>query len=85
MTSRRAARAYIAQLDQARVYPAKIVTKIEPGRDFYPAEDYHQDFMVRNPFHPYIAFNDVPKLDSFRQMFADRYRAEPMLVRAAAR
>ena len=81
----RAARAYIAQLDQAKVYPAKIVTKIEPGREFYPAEDYHQDFMVRNPFHPYIAFHDVPKLDNFKRIFADRFRAEPVLVRAAAR
>jgi peptide-methionine (S)-S-oxide reductase len=45
----RIAETYIARLDQAHVFDAALVTRIEPGRDFYPAEDYHQDFLARNP------------------------------------
>ncbi|HEX3418356.1 MAG TPA: peptide-methionine (S)-S-oxide reductase MsrA, partial [Stellaceae bacterium] len=52
------AEAYIAQLNQAHVFNVPIVTKIEPGRNFYPAEDYHQDFLTRNPRYPYIVIND---------------------------
>ena len=51
----RIAKAYIAQLDQAHVYDRAIVTRIEPDRTFYPAEDYHQDFLTLNPTYPYIA------------------------------
>src|SRR5215467_3065318 len=50
------AKAYIEQLDKAKVYPAAIVTRIEPDRRFFPAEAYHQDFLVRNPTYPYIVF-----------------------------
>ena len=60
----RVAKAYIAQLNQAHVFDAPIVTKIEPGRDFYPAEDYHQDFLTRNPRYPYIVINDLPKIET---------------------
>jgi peptide-methionine (S)-S-oxide reductase len=73
------AKAYIAQLDQAKAFPAKIVTRIESGA-FYPAEASHQDFMVRNPRHPYIAFHDLPKVEALKRFFPDRYRAEPVLV-----
>ncbi|MBM3534769.1 MAG: peptide-methionine (S)-S-oxide reductase MsrA [Alphaproteobacteria bacterium] len=75
----RIARAYIAQLDETKAYPAKIVTKIESGA-FYPAEPYHQDFMVRNPRHPYIAFHDLPKVEALKRFFPDRFRADPVLV-----
>ena len=75
----RVAKAYIAQLDQAKSFPAKIVTTIEQGA-FYPAEAYHQDFMVKNPRHPYIAYHDLPKLEALKRFFPDRYRAEPALV-----
>jgi peptide-methionine (S)-S-oxide reductase len=62
------ARAYIAQLGQAKSFPARIVTRLEKAR-FYPAEAYHQDFMRRNPNHPYIRRWDVPKLAAFRAGF----------------
>ncbi len=81
----RIAKAYIAQLDQARAFDAAIVTRIEPGRSFYPAEDYHQDFLARHPGHPYIAINDLPKVAALQALFPERYRAEPVLVSAAAR
>ncbi len=80
----RIARDYIAQLNQARVFRGAIVTKIEPGKTFYPAEAYHQDFLTRNPRHPYIVVNDLPKLDGLKQIFPQDYRAEPRLVAAAA-
>ncbi len=50
------AKAYIGQLDQAKLFDAAIVTKIEPGHEFYPAEDYHQDFLTLNPTYPYIVY-----------------------------
>jgi peptide-methionine (S)-S-oxide reductase len=81
----RIAKAYIAQLNQARVFNAAIVTKIEPDRPFYAAEDYHQDFMTKHPFHPYIVYNDLPKVDDLKRLFPETYRTEPALVAAAAR
>jgi peptide-methionine (S)-S-oxide reductase len=74
------ARAYIAQLSQARVFKAAIVTKIEPDRPFFPAEDYHQDFLERNPTHPYIVINDLPKIQELKKIFPDLYRARPVMV-----
>jgi peptide-methionine (S)-S-oxide reductase len=78
----RIARAYIAQLNAARVFEAAIVTRLEPDRPFYPAEDYHQDYMTRNPTQPYIVFNDLPKITELRRIFPDRFRATPVLVAA---
>jgi peptide-methionine (S)-S-oxide reductase len=79
----RVAKAYIAQLNQARVYDAAIVTKIEPNRDFYAAEDYHQDYMTLHPAQPYIVYNDLPKIEDLKRVFPDAYRADPVLVAAA--
>jgi len=76
------ARAYIAQLDGAHAFKHRIVTKIEMGRGFYPAEGYHQDFLERNPTYPYIAINDMPKLGELKRVFPERYRATPALVMA---
>jgi peptide-methionine (S)-S-oxide reductase len=78
------AEAYIARLNQAHVFDAPVVTKIEAGRDFYPAEDYHQDFLARNPRYPYIVINDLPKIETLKRLFPDLYRATPVLVAAAA-
>ncbi len=76
------AKAYIAQLNQARVYRTAIATTIEPDRAFYPAEDYHQDFLTLNPTYPYIVYNDLPKLADLKRIFADDYRNDPVLVMA---
>jgi peptide-methionine (S)-S-oxide reductase len=76
------AQAYIAQLNEARVFSRPIVTKLEPGRTFYPAEAYHQDFLTLNPTYPYIVYNDLPKIDNLKRLFPDLYRADPVLVRA---
>jgi peptide-methionine (S)-S-oxide reductase len=76
----RVAKAYIAQLDSAHAYGAPIVTSIEPGKPFYRAEDYHQDFLARNPGYPYIVFNDLPKIASLKKLFPAVYRQDPVLV-----
>jgi Peptide methionine sulfoxide reductase len=55
------------------------------GRDFYPAEDYHQDFLTRNPRYPYIVINDLPKIENLQRLFPGLYRATPVLVAAASR
>ena len=81
----RVAAAYITQLDRAHVFDAPIVTRIEPGRTFYPAENYHQDFLTRHPSYPYIAINDLPKIEALKRLFPDRYRATPVLVAAVPR
>src|SRR5690242_5639678 len=77
------AKAYIAQLNQAKTFRAPIVTKIEPGHEFYPAEDYHQDFLALHPNYPYIVFNDLPKVRNLKKIFPDLYREKPALVSEA--
>jgi len=80
----RVAKAYIDQLDRAHVFDAAIVTKIEPARMFYAAEDYHQDFLTNHPNYPYIVINDLPKIVSLKTLFPKDYRADPVLVEASA-
>ena len=78
---------YIAQLNKAHVFHAPIVTTLEDGKTFYPAEAYHQDFLFNNPRYPYIVINDIPKVENLERVFPDIYRAKPVLVsqaRAAA-
>lgn len=77
------AKDYIAQLNQARLFSAAIVTKIEPDRPFYSAEDYHQDYLTLNPGQPYIVYNDLPKIENLKRLFPDLYRDDPMLVSEA--
>ena len=77
------AKAYIAQLGQAHLFNAPIVTTIEQGRSFYPAEDYHQDYATLHPYAPYILFNDLPKVENLKQLFAGTYRDQPVLVMVA--
>ena len=77
-TQQRIARAYIAQLGRAKAFPAAIVTRVDPLRGFYPAEAYHQDFMLRNPTYPYIVAHDLPKLARFKAMFPTRYNEQPV-------
>ena len=77
------AKAYIAQLNSAHVFRAPIVTTVEPGKTFYQAEAYHQDFLAKNPGYPYIVYNDLPKIASLKQLFPALYRANPVLVAAS--
>jgi peptide-methionine (S)-S-oxide reductase len=79
----RIAAAYIAQLDAAHVFSAAIVTRIESGKVFYPAEPYHQDYLTLHPDNPYIAYNDLPKVKALARLFPNRYRTDPVLVTAA--
>lgn len=71
----KAAKAYLAQLAKSGLWKGRIVTAIEPYRGFVEAERYHQDFMEKNPRHPYILRWDRPKLEAFRTLFAERYSA----------
>jgi peptide-methionine (S)-S-oxide reductase len=82
---KRVAEAYIAQLDQAHAFNRPIVTKLETLSGFYPAEDYHQDFAVLHPSYPYIVFNDLPKVDNLKRLFAGDYRDTPVTVMAASK
>jgi len=77
------AQAYIAQLDKAGAFKHPIVTQINQLTEFYPAEAYHQDYATLHPTSPYIAFNDLPKVDNLQHVFADLYRDRPVLVSAA--
>jgi peptide-methionine (S)-S-oxide reductase len=67
------ARSYIEQLDGAKIYRHKIVTEVVPLRAFYPAESYHQDYVFRHPFEPYIMINDRPKVEALRKQYPDLY------------
>ena len=74
------ARAYIDQLNRTRLYDAAIVTTIEPGHVYYPAEDHHQNYLVNNPTQPYIVYNDLPKIEHLRRLFPELWRDDPVLV-----
>jgi peptide-methionine (S)-S-oxide reductase len=74
------AKAYIAQLEAAHIFGAPIATKIAPLKGFYAAEDYHQDFLARNPSYPYIVINDLPKVAALKHVWPGYYRARPILL-----
>lgn len=76
------AQAYIAQLQAAKSFSKPIVTTLEEHASFYPAEDYHQDFLTENPNHPYIVVNDLPKVANLKEVFGERYSEQPVLVKA---
>ena len=79
-SQRKIAQAYIAQLERAKVFGRPIVTRVDPLQGFYAAEDYHQDFLQRNPDHPYIVINDLPKIENLRRVFPASYRELPITV-----
>lgn len=68
------AAAYIQQLDAAHAFHAKIVTQVVPLKAFYKAEDYHQDYAVKNPNNPYIQICDVPKTAALKAQFPELFK-----------
>lgn len=74
------AKAYIAQLDAAHLFAAPIATRVDMLPAFYPAEGYHQDYLVHHPDAPYIAFNDIPKVENLKRLFPDTWNATPVLA-----
>ncbi len=78
----RVAQAYIAQLNGARAFAKPVVTRVDPLKGFFPAEGYHQDYLLLHPDQPYIVFNDMPKLAHLKRAFPDRYREAPVTVAA---
>jgi peptide-methionine (S)-S-oxide reductase len=77
---KKVADAYIAQLNAAKVFGKPIVTKVGPLQGFYAAEGYHQDYLTLHPSQPYIAYNDIPKVENLKKLFAENYTEKPTLV-----
>jgi peptide-methionine (S)-S-oxide reductase len=77
---KRIAEAYIAQLDKSHAYSRPIVTRVDPLKGFYPAEEYHQDYLYHNPNAPYIAYFDIPKVENFKRTFPELYSGRPVLA-----
>ncbi|HEY9102056.1 peptide-methionine (S)-S-oxide reductase MsrA [Chitinimonas sp.] len=72
------AQAYITQLGQAHAYARQIVTQLSPAGGFYPAEDYHQDYLVQHPRDLYIVYNDLPKVANLQRLFPASWRGTPV-------
>jgi peptide-methionine (S)-S-oxide reductase len=70
---KRVADRYIAQLQQARVFPRPVVTQVVPLKEFYDAEAYHQDYLAKHPTQPYIVINDLPKISNLKRQFPSLY------------
>ena len=81
---KKVAEAYVAQLNGAKVYAKPIVTKISALQGFFPAEAYHQDYLTLHPNQPYIAYNDLPKVENLKKLFAENYIEKPTLVANAS-
>jgi len=81
-SQKRIAEAYIDQLDKSHAFSRAIVTRVDPLKGFYAAEGYHQDYLIRNPTVPYIAFYDIPKLENFKHAFPELYSGRPVLANA---
>jgi peptide-methionine (S)-S-oxide reductase len=77
---KKVAETYIAQLNAAKVYKKPIVTKVGTLQGFFPAEAYHQNYLTLHPNQPYIAYNDIPKVENLKKIFADNYIEKPTLV-----
>jgi len=72
---RTAAQSYIQALTTQKTFDAKIVTLVQPLHAFYPAEEYHQHFVARNPDYPYVVINDLPKLAELKRKFPDMLKS----------
>ncbi len=77
---RRIAESYIAQLNGAHAFPRPITTRVEPLKGFYPAEGYHQDYLVHHPNALYIEYNDLPKVENLERVFPALYDPKPVLT-----
>jgi thiol-disulfide isomerase/thioredoxin len=84
-SQKQVAEAYITQLDGARVFPRRIVTRVDPLKGFYAAEAYHQDYLLNHPGQPYIAINDLPKVRNFERLLPQLYNAKPVTVASQPR
>jgi peptide-methionine (S)-S-oxide reductase len=82
-SQKRIAEAYVAQLEKGKVFGRAIVTRVDPLIAFYPAEDYHQDFLIKNPTYPYIVFNDLPKIENLKKVFPAWYRERAVTAEKA--
>jgi peptide-methionine (S)-S-oxide reductase len=80
---KRVANAYVDQLNKAKVFPKPIVTQIVALPAFYPAEDYHQDYVAKHPMQPYVAYNDLPKLTNLREHLPALYAGKDATKQAA--
>jgi peptide-methionine (S)-S-oxide reductase len=74
------ARDYIAQINRTRAFSKPVATTVDPMKAFYPAEFYHQDYLTLHPDQPYIAINDLPKIDNLKRLFPTVYRESPVLT-----
>ena len=79
------AHAYVTQLATAHVFHDPIVTRIDRFAGFYPAEGYHQDYLLHNPDNPYIVINDLPKIANLKRVYPDLYRESPVRLASAWR
>jgi len=77
---KRIAEAYISQLDRSHAFSRPIVTRVDPLKGFYAAEDYHQDYLIHNPTVPYIVYFDLPKIENFKRTFPELYSGQPVLA-----
>jgi peptide-methionine (S)-S-oxide reductase len=77
------ARAYIAQLGKAHAFSSPIVTRVEATKGFFPAEGYHQDYLIHHPESMYIQVNDLPKIGELKRLYPQLYRDQPVMVTAA--
>jgi peptide-methionine (S)-S-oxide reductase len=75
---KRVADAYIAQLQASHSFKSPIVTRVDAYKGFYPAEGYHQDFLIKNPDYPYIVINDEPKIENLKKMLPELYVSAPV-------
>ena len=74
------AKDYVAQLQEAHVFGAPVVTKVSEFKSFYPAEGYHQNYLTLHPDQPYIAANDIPKVQGLKKLFPQDYKPDPVLT-----
>lgn len=78
------ATAYVQQLTDAHIFSRPIVTRIEANKGFYPAEGYHQDYLIHNPNAGYIVVNDLPKIEALERVWPTLYRDQPVMLESAS-